>query len=101
MTKKILVTLWPLLLFIGGAQAQSASEVETMITAAETARQRAANVGFEWRWTAKYIKQAREAQAAGDMKKAMALAKRAKREGDLAIEQAKKADTVWEIALPK
>jgi hypothetical protein len=100
-TRRLFAALFVAALAAGGAHAQSAQEAQALIDEAEAARQQAAKAEFEWRWTKQYIKQAQEALAAGDAKKAAKLASRAKREGELAVEQAKTAARVWELALPK
>jgi nucleoid-associated protein YgaU len=74
----------------GGATEQAAKDA---IAAAKQANKDAKAVGYEWRDTAKMIKKAEEALAAGDYDKAIKLANQAKRQADSAIaqEQAERA----------
>lgn len=65
-----------------------ATEAEKVIAAAETAQQKAASVGGEWRDTGKIIKQAKAAAKAGDEAKALQLAETAKQQGELGYAQA-------------
>lgn len=55
---------------------------------AEQARKKADSIGGEWRDTAKFLKQAKAAADAGELDKAMKLARRAKEEGELGYIQA-------------
>lgn len=55
---------------------------------AEQARKKADSIGGEWRDTAKFLKQAKAAADAGELNKAMKLARRAKGEGELGYIQA-------------
>ena len=79
----------------------SADETAALIEQAEAARARAAAMEYEWRFTAKHIKEAKEKLAAGDLQAAFDLAARAKREGELAVEQAQTAAQVWMLAAPR
>jgi hypothetical protein len=64
--------------------------LDTAIADAEGARKKAASVKGEWRDTAKIIKQAQEAGAAGDFAKGMKLANEARLQGELGHDQAVK-----------
>ena len=77
-------TALALLAFAGPSQAGSAAEA---IERAQTANERAAEVGYEWRDTGKFIEQAREALEEGDKGTAMALAEKARRQAEQAYEQ--------------
>jgi LPS sulfotransferase NodH len=63
------------------------ASADKAIKKAETARQSAAQIGYEWRDTAKLIKKAKELAAAGKSKQAVALAKKAKKQSQDAIDQ--------------
>lgn len=82
-------------LFAAAALALSANVVSAdpaaAITAAEDARKAAAEVGYEWRDTAKMIKEAQAALDAGDKDKAMKLADAAKLQGEMGLKQAEVA----------
>jgi nucleoid-associated protein YgaU len=58
------------------------------LAAAEAARKKAASVGGEWRDTGKIIKQAKAALKAGDGSKCVALANKARRQGEMGYAQA-------------
>lgn len=91
-----------LLLALGApVHAADADSVKALIKEAEMLRDEAARLEFEWRWTSSRIKEAKEALKAGDIAAAEKSAARAKREAELAIEQAATAEKVWEIAVPK
>ena len=74
-----------------GADADAVSD---LIDRAEAARQRAAALEYEWRFTAKRIKEAKAALDSGDLETARTKAERA-------IEQAAISEAVWELAVPK
>jgi len=63
------------------------ASTDDAIAAAEKARQAAADVGYEWRDTAKMIKKAKELAAKGNSDEAIKLAKRAEEEGIDALKQ--------------
>lgn len=88
---------------LGGAPAGWAGEGEVarLIAKAEARRLEAARLEFEWRRTREHVAAAREALEAGDEEAAEALARRALREAELAIEQAATAEQNWRIAVPK
>ncbi len=69
------------------APAASPEETTQAIAAAEEARSKVAAVGFEWRDTAKLIKEAKKAAAANDNAKAIKLAKQAQRQSENAMKQ--------------
>lgn len=58
------------------------------IAAAEAANKKAAAIGFEWRDTGKFIKQAKEAAAKKEYAKSIELAQKAERQGHNAVKQA-------------
>ena len=63
------------------------ASVDEAINAAEKARMAAAEVGYEWSYTALFIKQAKELAAKGKTNEAMQLAKKAEEEGKDALNQ--------------
>lgn len=65
----------------------SNASTDASIAAAETARKAAAEVGYEWRDTAKLIKKAKELAAKGNSEEAIALAKKAEAQGKNALAQ--------------
>ncbi len=66
------------------------------ISLAETARQRASEAGAEWLATESLIEQARQAAAEQDWESALETARRARRQGELALEQAQHESTAWQ-----
>lgn len=73
----------------GGGTSAEADEVRQAIAAAEEEKNKAAEMGFEWRDTGKFIKEAREELEAGNYDKAMELAREAEFQGEQAQEQAR------------
>lgn len=65
----------------------AAPDYDTLVKQADEAIKKASSVGAEWRDSRAFLKQAEEAKAAGDMDKAIKLAKKAKTEGELAAKQ--------------
>lgn len=82
-----LVALFSVLLLTGAGKADRAA-FERLHGEAEQARKKADSIGGEWRDTAKFLKQAKAAADAGELDKAMKLARRAKEEGELGYIQA-------------
>jgi hypothetical protein len=73
----------------GGKVDEDAAKVAAdAIAAAEAARKKAASVKGEWRDTGKFIKEAEGLAKAGDFAGAIALAEKARRQGELGYEQA-------------
>lgn len=64
------------------------AEAEQAIADADAARKKAASVGGEWRDTGKMIKEAQDLVKSGEYDKAIKLANKAKRQGELGYEQA-------------
>lgn len=83
-----------------GAEANP-DEVAALIERAESARKRAAELEFEWRFTGKRIKEAQAALDSGDLQTARTKAERALFEAERAIEQAAISETTWILAAPK
>jgi len=67
--------------------ATAKTDATTAIAAAEKARKAAHKVGYEWRDTAKLIKQAKKAVKKKKYTKAIKLAKKAERQGNDAVAQ--------------
>lgn len=63
-------------------------DFSTLILQAENAISTANTVGGEWRDTHKFIKKAKAAAKKGNMEKAITLAKKAKKQGELGFKQA-------------
>jgi hypothetical protein len=66
----------------------AAKQAEEAIAAAEAARKKASSVGGEWRDTGKFIKEAEDLAKSGDFAAAIALADKARRQGEMGYEQA-------------
>ena len=88
----------------GWAPPAAANDEATFVdvyNAAVAARKAAAKVGYEWRDTKKLLRQARKLAEKGRFEKAIALANRAKRQGELGLIQAEEQDAVWRAAVVK
>ena len=83
------------------SQGADADEIAALIDRAEAARQRAAELEYEWRFTGKRVKEAQTALAAGDLQTAREKAERALFEAERAIEQAAISEANWMLAVPK
>ncbi|MEK6748304.1 MAG: hypothetical protein AABY83_03750 [Pseudomonadota bacterium] len=70
-----------------GSSGACGDDVACVISSAEAAVKKAGSVGAAWRDSDSLIKNAKDAEKAGDGKKAIQLATRAEREGLLAYEQ--------------
>jgi len=81
------------------ANAATAESFEAAYAQAEAARKRAAEVGFEWRDTKKILWYAKQYAKKGDYEKAEELALKAKRQGELGVEQAKIQEKAWKDAV--
>lgn len=77
------------------AGAPDPAEVGERIAQAEAARLRAAELRAEWLETGQLIEQARTAEAQGQPEKALGLAEEARRQAQLAIEQAERESAAW------
>ena len=69
--------------------------------AALVARRAAAEAGFEWRDTRKMLRQARNLARKGEYAKAVELANRARRQGELGQIQAEEQEAAWRAAVLK
>lgn len=67
----------------------SQQDYNNVVKQAEAEIAVANKLGFTWRDTEKFLKESKKAHAAGDMDKAMKLAKKALRQAQLAQQQAK------------
>lgn len=77
------------------------ANAEQLITSAEALRVQSAEVGYEWRDPARYIKQAEVALAEGRFQQAMDLAARAKYQARMSLEQYKTVQASWQHAVPE
>jgi hypothetical protein len=66
----------------------AATQADEAIAAAEAARKKASSVRGEWRDTGKLIKEAQDLAKSGDFAAAIALADKARRQGEMGYEQA-------------
>ena len=88
----------------GSAPPATANDEATFVdtyNAAVAARKAAAKAGYEWRDTKKLLRQARKLAEKGEFEKAVALATRAKRQGELGLMQAEEQEAVWREAVVK
>ena len=100
MTRAVCVLLAAMLLGAAAA-AQSAdapltaSSVESLIEHAVQTRVQAADMGAEWLETRTLVERAREQLEQGNLEQAASLADRARKQGELAIEQATREANAW------
>lgn len=87
--KKALLASTLALALAGCAGAALDKEYQQVVAQAEQEIKVADQMGFLWRDTEKFLKEAKEAYAAGDKEKALKLAKKALKQAQLAQEQAK------------
>ena len=73
------------------------SAYETAVAARKAARK----AGFEWRDTRKMLRQARKLAKKGEYAKAVELANRAGRQGELGLIQAEEQESAWKAAVLK
>ena len=88
----------------GWAPHSRASDEETFkaaYAAAAAARKAAAQAGYEWRDTRKMLRQARKLAKKGEYAKAVELANRARRQGELGLIQAEEQESAWKAAVVK
>lgn len=88
----------------GWAPPAAANDEATFVAvynAAVAARKAAAKAGYEWRDTKKLLRQARKLAEKGKLEEAIALANRAKRQGELGLVQAEEQEAVWRAAVVK
>jgi hypothetical protein len=67
---------------------KGADDFPTLMMEAKAAIKKSAEAGHEWRDATKYLAQAKAAHDIGDNARAITLIKRAKRQGELAYQQA-------------
>ena len=77
------------------APASDEATYQAAFDAALAARRAAAEAGFEWRDTRKMLRQARGLAKKGEYAKAVELANRARRQGELAVMQAREQEAAW------
>ena len=83
------------------ASAADAAAFEAAYEAGDAARKAAAEVGFEWRDTKKMLRRARKLAEKGEYEKAVALADRARRQGESGVLQAEEQETAWKAMVLK
>lgn len=74
---------------------------EAAYKSADAARMAAAEVGFEWRDTKKMLRQAKKLAEKGEYEQAIALANRAKRQGEFGVLQAEEQEKTWQSRVLK
>ena len=75
----------------GAQQKHTQNDASAAIMAAEMQNKKANKAEFEWRDTGKIIKKAQEAAKQGEFDEAVKLANKAKKQADMALQQAKAA----------
>ncbi len=93
MKKTILLSV--LALVLSFSQVSANAEFEAAWKAADEKRMEAAAVGYEWRDTKKFLKQAKEAAEQGDLDKAMKLVAKAHEQSEDAITQQAREVHLW------
>ena len=83
------------------ARAGDEATFKTAYVAAAAAYKAAAQAGFEWRDTKKMLRQARKLAKKGEYAKAVELANRARRQGELGLIQAEEQQSAWKAAVLK
>jgi hypothetical protein len=101
--KKVLLLLCMAVSMPSGAVllADPAAASPSLVEQAEAARKEADALGFEWRDTAKLIKQAREALDKGQKEESDKLASLALLQGKAAVAQARSTEKNWKMMIPK
>ena len=99
MSRRALTILFSLTLS-SQALSQSASEVEALCLAAETARQQAAVSRYEWTTIGPLLARAGAATAEGDYDSAAKLCQEAKLQAELALQQAQREADNWRDSIP-
>lgn len=80
---------------VSGASAADKATFDSAYAAADAARKGAAAVGFEWRDTRKMLKKAKGLAEKGDYAKAVAMANKAKFQGEAGQAQAAEQEKRW------
>ena len=73
-----------------------ASAVEGVLEAVESLRAQTVTAGHEWLGTHSLLDEARAAAASGDAARALELAEQARRDCELALEQARREEEAWQ-----
>lgn len=92
---KKMISLSVLALAFSCTQAFANADFEAAWKAADEKRMEAAAVGYEWRDTKKFLKQAKKAAEGGDMEKAMKLVAKAHEQAEDAITQQAREVHLW------
>ena len=88
----------------GWAPHSRASDEETFkaaYAAAAAARKAVVQAGFEWRDTRTLLREARKLAKKGEYAKAVQLANRARRQGELGLIQAEEQESAWRASVVK
>ena len=83
------------------ALASDEATFKAAFEAALAARRAAEDAGFEWRDTKKLLRQARSLAKKGEYARAVELAHRARRQGELGVMQAREQEAAWRAAVLK
>ena len=103
MINRVMTLLTVLLTLAGAALASTedpgapvnAKTVAAEIAMAESARQRAAEAGAEWLQTGSLLEQARQAAENENWQLALTLARQAREQGELAVQQSQRESEAW------
>ena len=87
--------------WVSPVPAGDAATFEAAYKSADAARMAAAEVGFEWRDTKKMLRQAKKLAEKGEYEQAIALANRAKRQGEFGVLQAEEQEKTWQSRVLK
>lgn len=90
-----------LLMPVAGFSAETQESFQAAFDAAEEARKKASAVQSEWRDTRKIMKQAQAAAEKGDFDTAVALANKAKFQGERGAEQGEQQAQAWQDLVPQ
>ena len=82
-------------------QADEKAAFEAAYEAGEAARKAARKLGFEWRDTKRMLRRAKKLAEQGEYEKAIRLANRARRQGELGVLQAKEQAEAWKELVVK
>ena len=83
------------------SRASDEATFKAAYVAAAAARKVVAQAGYEWRDTKKMLRQARKLAKKGEYAKAIELANRARRQGELGLIQAEEQESAWRAAVVK
>lgn len=84
-----------------GFSAATQESYQAVFDSAEAVRKQAAAVGYEWRDTKKMLKTSQKLASEGKFDKAQALAEKAQKQSEAALEQAALQSKIWMDSVPK